>query len=336
MIEAKDDNANPLSAPLAGSEALLVVQNGVFAKIQHFVTALVDGACTSTIDVDAAVGPRLNFVDETAGVGVAVPFASGDTDLTHSQAALLVSNTAEYGLTLNANDMYTLSVKRSDVNGVASIAYDGNAMTPGTNEWTITTDFGVSDPVAVALEILITVNEVDVLNAGTWTVDLTIDPDQDANEPRDLAEMTLLADENAFNWSINGWQSVYPYFNARNMYGSYIVLNNNSSTNGKVFFDVISSSDAGVRGNLANYCNKQVTGKEELVAGESQVYLMSDLLEALGLAGSDAKRNALLVTVTAPVSGVTGTAFMDDPGSGGKRTMPLLTYDGNANEYRQW
>lgn len=335
VTEARDDNANPLSAPLAASEDILSVISGVSAIIQYQngTIGLADGACTSVIDVDAAVGPRLNFVDETSGNGIGI-FANGDTDLTHSQAALLVQNTAEYGLTLNAGDTYTLTIKRDNVNGVLDdIDYDGIAMTAGTNEWTYDTNFGVIDPTAGAVEILITVDEINILKTGTWTADLTINPDQDGNEPRDLDSMDLLTDQDSHIWTINGWQAVYPYFNSKEMYGSYIVLNNESGTDGKVFFDIIASSNADIRGDLASYESKQVTDKEILEAGESKVYLMDELVEALGLTDIDAQRNALRITVTAPVTDVTGTAFMDDPGSGGKRTVPLLT---NGADYRQW
>ena len=122
-------------------------------------------------------------------------------------------------------------------------------------------------------------------------------------------------------------------FNTSDNYSTYVVLNNASNTDGKVYFDIISSSNAAIRGDLPAYSNKQVVGGETLAPGESRVYLPAELITAFNLDGVVAKRNSLMITVTAPIAQVSGTAFMDDPGSGGKRSMPLLT---NGNDYKQW
>lgn len=322
VTEARDDNGNPLNSPLAGSENLIqITESTLSASIKHAESSSnVSGPATSTIDASQG---RIKFVDEGAGEDT-------PSDVT-SQAFLRLdySSAAEYGLDL-ANDPYTVTIRRTDMTGVTGITYGGTAMTAGVGQYSITTDLTTSPAFTADQELMITVDGTSVLAVGDWAVDVSIDPDQDANEPSNLAPITVATGLTSHSWDLaGGFQAYYPYFNSRTAYGSYIVLYNKGSVEGDVYFDVVSSSDAAVRGDLASYSNKQVPGKEVLLAGESQVYDMGELVTALGLDGNDlAHFNALRIVVTAPAQDINGTAFMADPANGGKRTMPLLTdYD---------
>ena len=336
VTEAKNSAGNDLAAPLAGAETIITVINGVSAKIVYDTSGVqTDGPATSIIDVDAATpaSPRTAFVDENiAGV---VPFDgtiisnSEDTDLLISEAGLVVGNTAEFGLTLNAGDMLTLTVKRAHSAGVTGIQYSGVALTAGTNEWAGTFAFGGANAPAdgTADAISITVNGTTILKRDMWTATLTIDPDQDANEPRDLGVMTLLTDANSHDWDINGAQFVAPnMLDQTGNFSSWVIFKTPvGASDALIFVDMVRKDGAVVSLDTNDWADLTLPAA---AAGGYRAISAQKLLQAAGWTTDDAASDFYaLFTVTLPQSQVFAEGYKVVVVNGEAKWGILRVYD---------
>lgn len=338
MDEARDNNAQPLSAPNANAETIMVVGAYSVAKIQFYnpsanPAAITDGPATSTIDVEASPSRTL-FVDE----GRTGHMQGADTDENDSEAGLLFTNTAEYGLKLTSNDTFALTVKRGNVSGVDVISlYDGSnyqAMVPGANQWTRTSNFSIYDLSAVkGIDIHVgTQTPPQILATGTWTVDLTVNFSQDSPEPKSLGTVNALANADSHIWGINGSQFIVPYMNsdAAN-YGTYMIITNTGAIDASLYADVW--TDGGVANGNSAVTQTATNINIGTVYGNSTRILLPADIEGFvntALGGAPHGRYLIKVIAIAPNNTVHVTA-MQNNGNGGKRSIPVLT-----DEEHEW
>lgn len=301
VTEAKD-GASSLTAPLTVAETLITPSSGVSGKVVYENSAgtLTNGPATSTIDVNATTA-RTEFVDDPGASNiVGKKVTDGDTDLKISECGLIVGNTAEFGLTLDASDNATVSFTRTNMDGVTAAHYSGNAMTLTSGTYSLTKDFATVDLTnAAGQAVSITVNGTDVLSTGNWKTTLTIDPDTDANEPGDLPAITLLSEEISHKWTINGAQFIVPHMVHRADYSSWLVLKTmDGAEEGLIFVDMLARD--GSTKSLTNTDLSTLT-LETAANGGSRFITAEDLMTAAGwTSGSVDKDFGLTLTVTLP------------------------------------
>lgn len=324
VVEARDNNANPLSAPLAGAENILTVGSYLSAAIQHRTSgSFVAGNATSEIDVEASPS-RAKFVAEAAGE---------DTLLQTSEAGIIVINTAEYGFDLAADDTFTFTLKRSaGVAGVTQVTLSGNVATPGVNQYNYSNSFAGLDLSAGTSPILISVNGTTVLQTGMWQVDLALALGRTLpNEPFAPGAVTLLGDANSHDWTINGSQFIVPYMNSDSVqFGTYIVISNTGSNDALLNADVWTDGGA-ADGNSALQQTATNVPMGTVYANSTRILLPGDMEAAVNaaLGGAAHGRYMIKFIAVAPNDSIHVTAMQNNGAGAGKRSVPVLTDTGH-------
>lgn len=306
----KDATSTEKEAPRAPTQVVVfTVVPGLTAAMYNPADLVNAGYATSTIDVDpaAAADARKVFVADPP-----------DTPTTTTSAAVVrVTNNGEYGFTLDASDSWTFTIQRSNTDGVTGITIGGAPLTNTGNTWHGTATFGVMDLTANRA-VVITVNGTTILQNGTWTVDLTVNPGGNVAEDA-LADITLMSGVTSHVWDTNGAQFQVGYLhNDVVRYGTSLVVTNRFASAAGIQMDVWTDAGATATGislgSLAGSTTKFLTATDIQAAAQAAI-------PALALSNGSHRYMAIF-TVNAPASQITATALQNMP-SGDKRTLPV-------------
>ncbi len=324
LIDARDDNAQPLSDPMSGTtEAKLVTYvPGLKAKVQHLENGkAVDGYATSYISTATGVD-RKKFIDENITIN--------DTGLLTSRFFLNISNDAEYGIDLTNADRFTLNVNRAIYCAVKNVTiYDdaGNSKALTKNAdgaYVLTGKFGTgttADEYHLDMDnnISINVNGTDVICPGMWRVSLEVDFDENGVPNKKLLDVA-----NAADWRINAMQFIIPYLNTDPNYGTYIVITNMGDKAASVFFDAY--GDSGKNEGQASYAYYTNIQLGDIPRRSTRIYFPKDMNNALKakFPAWHANRYLAKFYVVADQNNIEAAAFQKD-GNNGKRSIPVLT-----------
>ncbi len=320
MLEAKDNNGQSLQAPLVnGAVPLVTYTPGLSAKVYHRKDKkYIAGYADSYIDTADGVD-RKKFVDEND--------TANDTGELTSIFSIDVTNEAEYGIALGANDKYTLNVNRAIYCAVKQVDINGDKFTknPTTGAYEYTGDFTnaifIVDKVQNTSDnnITISVDGTNVICPGMWRVSLEIDPDENG-----VDNVTLLNVANAADWRINAMQFIIPYLNTDPNYGTYIVITNMGDKSASVFFDAYGDSGKNEgQATSAYYTNVQLG---DIPKRSTRIYFPKDMNNAIKakFPAWNANRYLAKFYVVADENNIEAAAFQKD-GNNGKRSIPVLT-----------
>jgi hypothetical protein len=239
--EAKNTAGVDINAAIAGETVAVTINNGLALDVEE---------ATSQIDVEATAGSRTQFVAEST-VGL------GDTDLDTSRAEVQLVNGADYGITLDAGDTFSITLQRKDgenTDAVESVTLGALALTEtpaGSGVWAATgVDFAGGLNLLVSQELEIVVDEETILypnitDALDWVATVTVTDDgADAGEVTGGTYVVPVGDNQdglTHTWTINGLQAKIPYIyniNADN-WSSVVKIVNESANEANVSAKVI-------------------------------------------------------------------------------------------------
>jgi hypothetical protein len=372
-----DDTDNPTLRIPAGTAAGATVSVAVSAQtaagvaipaasaaanlfdIENQFNVGVQTAATSTVDVEAGAGSRLNFVEEGGVNDVLTTVA--DTDLTRSAALVFVDNdsdgTVEDFITTVAADALTLTLTGEqsqlvfgDATAVPAIpsgvylelvaggngTTDNNSafhrefasVTANTADATIAGNVVASAAPAGSVytdDLVITIDGVDPIATRAFTLAAALDFNSAQYVDQTYAAAT------SHTWDINGMQAKVPYVYhvPGGDWDSILRVTNEGANPAEVLIDAIVVDIAtGV-----NTVQNNVT-LGTVAAASAQIFGGEDIATALGLDTAAVSHFSLTVTVIAPQNSVHLVAQQKSPNA--RSDAPVLYNTGNGLDDRQW
>lgn len=271
------------------------------------------------IELESQFTVDVSAVTSTIDVEQERVFFFGGVEAITSMATVDINNDADSSITdwivLDASDSFTLTLTTDDISGI-----DFTDAT--TTFWDDSTGANAQALVLVGLELSATVNGVAAQitarggsdeNVVTITVDGettlatrvfagTLAIDFDSSDHRDA----VLSLGDTHTWDINGYQATMPFLLQSGIQKTFVKFFNNSSLDAEIFVD-LSSADGTI---VAN----NVLLDASLLAGTVGSYNGVDIAALASI--PEGTNFTATFTVTAPKTGVVGTAFFNLVGSG--------------------
>lgn len=223
--EVRDDNAQLLNAPTAGSETVATVT----AQYELTVTKNTD-----KIDVDLQ---RLGFTAATAGDDADTTTSFGVLGLDLTNANFTGVANKDYPA---ANFTYTIAGTQeaiTDIDGVAALTYDED-----DNEWTSAVD-ALADLLAADESVTGTVDGETEIEEASYPVTLTVAATTAGGTYGDTKAFAMTTDTTLLDWKLNAATAMIPYMpygtaTTPSNISQVIYLTNKGTAEGRIFVDV--------------------------------------------------------------------------------------------------